>query len=162
MSSNNIKPHRVKAIIEDVRSLYNVGSMFRTADCAGIERLYLCGYTGCPPRKEIDKTALGADKMVPWEHHADSVELAKSVVEQGYQLLALEHRMDSQSIWDIELKDKICLAFGNELGGLSPGLIEVADATVHLPLYGLKTSMNVSVAFGVAVYEVVKRLTRET
>jgi tRNA G18 (ribose-2'-O)-methylase SpoU len=152
-----IKPS-VYAILEDVRSLHNVGACFRTSECAGLTKLFLAGYTGFPPRKEIDKTALGADKMVPWEHHPNVKQLVTDLKEQNITIIALEHCGASKSLWDIEIKQPVCLIFGNEIGGVSPGVLELADIVAHLPLFGNKTSMNISVAFGIAVYEVVRRL----
>jgi tRNA G18 (ribose-2'-O)-methylase SpoU len=148
----------VTAILEDVRSLYNVGACFRTAEGAGLAKLYLCGYTGRPPRTEIEKTALGATNMVPWEHHPHAAELILSLKAAKTQILVFEHCLGSKSLWEVDIAIPTCLVFGNEIGGVSPQVLELADQIVHIPLFGKKTSLNISVAFGIGVYEVVRKL----
>lgn len=142
-------------VCHNIRSLHNVGSIFRTADAAAVTRLYLCGYTGHPPRKEISKVALGAERTVPWEHQAQTWKLLKRLKSWGVQIVALENNLDVPSIdlFHFHPQFPLALLLGNEVGGLSPALLNRADQIVHIPMYGRKESLNVAVAFGVAIYE---------
>lgn len=143
-----------RALLENVRSLWNVGSMFRTADGAGVSRLILTGITGCPPRPEISKTALGADEAVEWEYVADSLEAARAVQRAGFRIIALEtEEQRAVPLSEIDARGRICLAVGHEVAGLSGQLIEVADQIAYLPMHGVKASLNVAVAFGIASYQ---------
>jgi len=142
-------------ICQNIRSLYNVGSIFRTADGAGVTKLYLCGYTGHPPRKEISKVALGAEESVPWEHHPQAWRLIERLRAQGVQIVALENNIGGESLDYRRFRPRFPLALllGNEVKGLSDKLLKRADAIIHIPMYGRKESLNVAVAFGIAVYE---------
>ena len=143
-------------ICQNIRSLHNVGSIFRTADAAVITKLYLCGYTPAPPRYEIGKVALGAELNVPWEHHAQVWRLIEKLRSNGVQIVALENNVESVSIYKFKPKFPLALIVGNEVGGLSPAILQRADAVVHLPMHGKKESLNVSVAFGITAYELNK------
>ncbi|MBI3460132.1 RNA methyltransferase [Candidatus Acetothermia bacterium] len=143
-------------ICQNIRSLHNVGSIFRTADAAAITKLYLCGYTSRPPRDEISKVALGAELSVPWESHAQVWRLIEKLRSAGVQIVALENNIESVSIYEFKPKFPLALIIGNEVGGLSSAILQRADAVVHLPMHGKKESLNVSVAFGIAVYELNK------
>ncbi|MCH7496645.1 MAG: TrmH family RNA methyltransferase [Candidatus Marinimicrobia bacterium] len=147
----------VYALLEDVRSLYNVGSMFRTADALHLAGLYLCGYTGFPPRREITKTALGAEHTVPWEKHADAATLARSLQARGMQLLVLEQTDDAVDFWEAPVRFPACFVVGNEVTGISQELVEQADLCLQLPMAGVKQSLNVATAFGVLGYELARR-----
>jgi tRNA G18 (ribose-2'-O)-methylase SpoU len=140
-------------VCHNIRSLYNVGSIFRTADAAGVTKLYLCGYTGHPPRREISKVALGAEEMVPWEHHYQTWRVLERLRSQGVQIVALENCVEG-SIDYRRLRPRFPLALllGNEVRGLSPGLLRRSDVVIHIPMHGRKESLNVAVAFGIAVY----------
>jgi tRNA G18 (ribose-2'-O)-methylase SpoU len=147
---------QLSVIVEDVRSLFNVGSIFRTADGAGADRLYLCGYSGTPPRKEIAKVSLGAEDVLDWTYHLSALEPILKLRAAGHFILGLECTQNS-----IELKDAlsqqriaypVCLVVGNEVTGVSPEVLEHCDLVCHLPMRGLKESLNVAVAFGVAAY----------
>jgi tRNA G18 (ribose-2'-O)-methylase SpoU len=140
------------ALLENVRSLWNVGSMFRTADGAGIGRLLLAGITGCPPRPEISKTALGAEEVVPWETAPDAPAAARGLKEAGYRLVVLETGPGSRPIERIDPGGRLCLVVGHEVAGISAELCALADVMASLPMRGVKTSLNVAVAFGVAAY----------
>lgn len=141
-------------ICHNIRSMFNVGAIFRTADAAGITKIYLCGYTPCPPRKEISKVALGAELAVPWEQHAQTWRLIDKLKSRGVEIVALENRIGG-SIDYRKYKPKFPLALilGHEVSGVSSGLFKRADAIIHIPMYGRKESLNVSVAFGIAAYE---------
>jgi len=150
------RPGRLLALVEDVRSLWNVGSIFRTADGAGFERLYLCGITGSPPRKEIAKTSLGAEDHVPWEHHAGALEVLPALKAAGVQVVGLEHTPHSEPLTKAlargALHAPLCLVVGNEVTGISAETLAACDLTCDLPMRGVKASLNVAVAFGIATY----------
>lgn len=150
-------PKKLFVLAHNIRSLHNVGAIFRTSDGAGVSKLYLTGYSGVPPRKEIAKTALGAEEALPWEYHPDPVELMKELKVQGVQLLALEITENSQSIFEFEPTHPCCLVIGNEIDGVEPPLLELCDAVLHIPMRGMKNSLNVSVAFGVGIYALIKK-----
>lgn len=146
------------AILENVRSLHNVGSIFRTADGAGVKELILCGITGCPPRNEIRKAALGAEETVPWRYEKSALFAIEKLREAGYFIIALEKTERSHSLYEIGLRTPVALVVGHEFNGISTEVLAEADVVAHLPMHGTKISLNVSVAFGVAVYEVSRRL----
>ena len=152
----------VAVIAENVRSLYNVGSMFRTSDGALIEKLWLCGYTGFPPRKEIDKTALGSVETVPWEHSEDTLSVIGNLKSEGYSIVALEHTDSSVNYLEAEYKFPVCLMLGNEVEGLSEDAVALADSAVEIPMYGIKQSLNVSVAYGILVYHLIEEFRRRS
>jgi len=151
----------VTAILDNIRSAHNVGSAFRTADGAGLGELLLCGYTPTPPHRHLAKTALGAVDVVPWRHCATTLEAIEIVRERGCQVLALEFTASSVPLWEYAVQFPLALVFGNEAEGLGDEVLERCDAVVHLPMRGLKTSLNVSVAFGVVAYEVLRRFEQE-
>jgi tRNA G18 (ribose-2'-O)-methylase SpoU len=142
----------IYALCENIRSLYNVGSVFRTSDAVRLEKLYLAGYTGYPPRKEIDKTALGAVDSVEWEHFTDPFVAVKELKKKNIPLVALEHTSDSVPYTDFDFEFPFCLLLGNEVDGISEELVNEADFSIEIPMFGLKQSLNVSVAFGVVMY----------
>jgi tRNA G18 (ribose-2'-O)-methylase SpoU len=147
----------IYGMLDNIRSLYNVGSMFRTSDGAMVRRLFLTGYTPRPPRKEIEKTALGATESVPWQYFErpiDAVEAAKS---EGAKVCILEHTTTSIPYHHIQRADfPICLVVGNEIAGISPEIIAVADMAIEIPMYGMKQSLNAAVAYGIGVFDLVR------
>jgi tRNA G18 (ribose-2'-O)-methylase SpoU len=144
-------------VLDHIRSAHNVGSMFRTADGARAAELLLCGYSPTPPHRHLAKTALGAVDVVPWRHCATAFEAIDSLKASGVECLAVERTDSSISLFDWELKFPLALVMGNEVDGLSDEIIARCETAVHLPMYGLKDSLNVSVAFGIALYEVLRR-----
>jgi tRNA G18 (ribose-2'-O)-methylase SpoU len=144
-------------ILDHVRSAHNVGSMFRTADGANAAGLFLCGYTPTPPHRHLAKTALGAVDVVPWQHCATVSEAIGCARGEGAQVVGLECTNNSLPLCEFGIKFPIALIMGNEVDGLSEETLAQCDATVHLPMHGLKNSLNVSVAFGIALYEVLRR-----
>lgn len=148
----------IVGVLENVRSLWNVGSMFRSADGAGLQRLVLCGFTAHPPRKEISKTALGAEEHVAWEYWSQAAEACESLRDQGFQVLALETGPTSVPLERIAIRSPVAFVVGHELTGVSEAARLACDATVHLPMYGSKQSLNVAVAFGIAAYTLRRRL----
>lgn len=148
----------VSVVLENIRSLYNVGSIFRTSDGVLAEKLYLCGYTGYPPRKEIEKTALGSIGSVPWEHHPDPIEIVNGLRERDYLIVSLEHTDSSVAYTEAAYRFPLCLILGNEVEGVSENLLSITDVAIEIPMYGIKQSLNVSVAYGVVMYHMVAQL----
>ena len=153
------KRNPIYVICDNIRSIFNVGSIFRTSDGAFIEKLYLTGYTPYPPRKEIDKVALGATLSVPWEYHKNPVDIAMDLKSKGIKICALEITNKSNHLWNISKEDfPLCLVLGNEITGVSKEIIDIADISIEIPMLGMKQSLNVSVSYGIAVYEMVRKL----
>ncbi len=145
------------ALLDNFRSSLNTGSAFRTANGAGFTHLYLCGITPQPTdNSKIGKTALGAENMVPWSYHPNSVSLAKKLKAKGTILLALEFTPTATNLFDYECSlprsTPMVLIAGGELAGVDPGLLDLADAILYIPMRGDKGSLNVAVAFGIAAY----------
>jgi tRNA G18 (ribose-2'-O)-methylase SpoU len=146
---------KIVALLDNIRSLRNVGSMFRTADGVGVAHMHLGGVTPTPDHPGLAKTALGAERTVPWTYHADSVQAAVGLRSQGQRLWALEGGSRSRSIFDVmgELAGPtVALVLGHEVAGIDPRILEVCDRVVRLPMVGIKGSLNVSVALGVAAF----------
>jgi len=149
--------HPIVVVLDNLRSLYNVGAIFRASDGAWIQKLYLGGITGRPPHRAIEKTALGATNSVPWAYVADPVPLVRHLKAEGYTVVALE-RTDRSLPYD-EFPPSgfpACLVMGNEVTGVSPALLELVDLAIEVPQYGYKTSLNVATAYAVAVYGLVQ------
>ncbi len=151
------RPRRpISVLLDHVRSLYNVGSIFRTSDAVGVEQLYLCGLTGYPPRAEIHKAALGAERSVPWVHCLDPVAVVHELKDRGYQIVVLEHTDHSQLYHQARYEFPLCLVVGHEITGVSDEVVALADLAIEIPMAGMKQSLNVAVAYGVAIYEIIK------
>lgn len=136
-----------------MRSLFNVGSVFRSADCFGVSKIYLTGITGRPPRKEISKVALGADEYIPWEYAKQPLRLIKQLKKEGYRIVALEQLPGkSKKLRDYHPKFPTALLLGYEVSGLPKNLLSVCDDVLEIPLYGKKESLNVASAFAIAAY----------
>ncbi len=147
----------VTVVLDNIRSSYNVGSIFRTSDGAMIEKLFLCGYTPYPPNKEVLKTALGATESVNWEHTDNIVELVKTLKNEGFLIGALEQTSQSIPHYDFEKLDltkKVCLIIGNEIKGVNDKVIELCDFALEIPQYGIKQSLNVAVAYGITIFRI--------
>jgi 23S rRNA (guanosine2251-2'-O)-methyltransferase len=144
-------------MLDNIRSLYNVGSMFRTSDGAMVNKLLLTGYTPRPPRKEIDKTALGSTETVPWEYFPTPIEAVSNMKHLGVKVCVLEHTTKSIPYTEVRKSDfPICLVVGNEITGVSGEVIEAADLAIEIPMYGMKQSLNAAVAYGIALFELVR------
>ena len=149
--------HPVTLMLHNIRSMWNVGSMFRTADAAGIDEIVLAGYTATPPRKEIDKTALGAQLTVPWRHFQDPLEALSVLKAEGRKVFGLEIAENSRSYSSLQPDDyPLVLLVGNEVDGIGDELLARCDGVLEIPQYGTKHSLNVSVAAGVALFECVR------
>jgi 23S rRNA (guanosine2251-2'-O)-methyltransferase len=145
----------VVLVLDNVRSLHNVGSAFRTADAFRVEKIYLCGITGTPPNKEINKTALGATESVDWEHAPDAAALARRLQAAGYRIIALEQAEKTTLLQDFrpEADQPLAFVFGNEVFGVSEEVMALADQVVEIPQFGTKHSLNISVTVGVVVWD---------
>ncbi|MEK7540408.1 MAG: RNA methyltransferase [Patescibacteria group bacterium] len=145
---------QVVVVLPDIRSTYNVGSFFRTADAAGVKKIVLSGITAQPPHPHLIKVSLGAEKSVPWEHVADTSTALRQLRDQGYQIVIVEGADNSQDFRQASYADKVALVFGSETAGVSSEFIQQADAVVSIPMLGHKESLNVSVAGGIIMYQV--------
>ena len=143
----------ISILVENVRSVHNVGSIFRSADGFGANKIYLTGYTAYPPREDLHKTALGAEDSVPWEYHEDPIKLAIDLEKKGVNLALIEQTYSSAPLYDIDWEFPICFIVGNEVSGVSEELSKIATVHAEIPMRGVKQSLNVSVATGVAGYE---------
>lgn len=147
----------VYVILNSIRSNYNVGSIFRTSDGAMIEKLYLCGYTPCPPKKEVLKTALGSTESVKWEYLKDAKTVIEELKKQGVKICALELTENSVPYYKFkQVTFPVCLVVGNEITGVSQELLDLCDFSIEIPQYGIKQSLNVAVAYGIAIFELRK------
>ncbi len=148
----------VIAVLENIRSAYNVGSVFRTADAFLLEAIYITGYTCVPPHKEIKKTALGAEETVDWKHFISASEAIMLLKENGYKVYAVEQAINSIALEKLALNntDKIAFIFGNEVSGVEQSTIEQCDGCVEIPQLGMKHSLNIATAAGVVLWEVVR------
>jgi 23S rRNA (guanosine2251-2'-O)-methyltransferase len=147
----------VSILLDNVRSMYNVGSFFRTADAAGLEKLYLAGITAHPPKHAIAKTALGAEDTVPWEYNWEPMPMLEASRARGCEIAAIETSMHAVDLFDWAPRFPVCLVFGHEVEGIRPAISEYADTHVRIPMLGLKHSLNVATAGGVAIYELLRK-----
>jgi 23S rRNA (guanosine2251-2'-O)-methyltransferase len=149
-------------LLDNVRSMYNVGAFFRAADGVGLQKLCLCGITAHPglglrSKKAISKTALGAEETVPWEHDWDAVRMAEKMRHSGFEIAAIEISADAVDLYSWQPRFPVCVAFGHEVDGLRPELLALADTHVRIPMLGQKKSLNVATAGGVVLYELLRK-----
>lgn len=150
------------AVLDNIRSLHNVGSIFRTADGAGVGKLFLCGMTGAPPRAEIRKAALGAEDHVAWEYFKNTEEALGKLKAEGYRLIALENDIPlAKNYREVEYAFPLALVIGHEYDGITPKIISLCETVISLPMHGKKSSLNVAVAFGIAAYEISSQVSKE-
>ena len=147
-------------VLDDVRSLYNVGSVFRTGDAFRIKAIYLCGITACPPHPEIHKTALGGEDSVEWRYFPTATEAVAALHEQGYFVYAVEQVEGSTHLdeWQLEVGRRYAVVFGNEVKGVHQEVVDACDGCLEIPQRGTKHSMNVSVTAGIVMWEFNKQL----
>ena len=150
----------VAILLDNVRSLHNVGSTFRTADSFRVEKIYLTGITGTPPHREIHKTALGATESVDWEYAESPATVVAQLKEQGYKIIIIEQTNESVSLHSFIPfpNEKYCLVFGNEVNGVSDDVLNQGDIAVEIPQVGTKHSLNISVCLGIVVWEMFKKI----
>lgn len=150
----------IVVVLDNVRSLNNVGSAFRTSDALSVEKLYLCGITGTPPHRDIQKTAIGAQEVVEWKHFDDTLDAIKELKNEGYTIASVEQTEDSTSLETIDItsNSKIALVFGNEVKGVDQEAINQSDLCIEIPQFGTKHSFNISVSMGIVLWEVVRKM----
>ncbi len=151
------KQKDIYLIAQNIRSLFNVGALFRCADVFGVKKVYLCGYTGFPPRKEISKVALGAEKWIPWEKYWQTHVLIKKLRSEGVCVVALETGKKSISLPNYKPSFPMALIVGSETNGISKKILEMVDSRVSIPMFGKKESLNVAVAAGIALCQLRNR-----
>lgn len=148
-------------VLDNIRSLHNVGSAFRTADAFLVEKIFLTGITGTPPHREIQKTALGATESVPWEYVAQPADVVERLKTEGYTILVIEQTTASEMLHDFTPSEaenaRYALVFGNEVNGVSDDVIALADKAIEIPQSGTKHSLNVSVCLGIVVWEIFRK-----
>jgi 23S rRNA (guanosine2251-2'-O)-methyltransferase len=149
------RKHPVIVILDNVRSLHNIGSIFRTSDAFLLEAVYLCGICATPPHKEIHKSALGAENVVPWKYFEETIEAVLAVRKNKYELIAIEQTENSQSLelFEVDIDKKYALVFGNEVRGIQQDVIDLCTSAVEIPQFGTKHSFNVSVSAGIVLWE---------
>ncbi|MBL4888358.1 MAG: RNA methyltransferase [Flavobacteriaceae bacterium] len=147
-------------ILDNIRSLNNIGSVFRTADAFLIQKIYLCGITACPPHKDIHKTALGATKTIDWEYAENTLKLVESLKEKNVKLLSIEQAESTIPLQEISLEPDTtyALIFGNEIKGVSQEVVNASDAVIEIPQFGTKHSLNISVSAAVVIWELFSKL----
>ena len=146
-------------VLDNVRSLNNIGSVFRTADAFRLEGIYLCGITATPPHREIHKTALGATESVYWEYREETTDAIAELKEKGYQIYSVEQTDGSVLLDQVQLsgKQKYALVFGHEIRGVDQQVVDMSDQCIEIPQYGTKHSLNISVAAGIVIWELFRR-----
>lgn len=164
---NRITPEQFKeqekiplvVVLDSIRSMNNVGSVFRTCDAFKVEKLYLCGITACPPNRDISKTALGATESVIWEYAEDVVALTLRLKSEGYRVLVVEQVDESVMLQNVDFQqhEKVAVILGNEVFGVDDRLLPVCDGVIEIPQFGIKHSLNVTIAAGIVIWEIAKR-----
>jgi len=147
-------------VLDDIRSLHNIGSVFRTADAFLIEKIYLCGITATPPNKEIHKTALGATETVAWEHHKEVLEVIENLKNDQVTVLAIEQVQDAVLLQEfvVDTSKKYALVFGNEVFGVSQKAVAICDGCIEIPQLGTKHSLNISVSAGIVIWDLFSKM----
>lgn len=146
-------------VLDNIRSMSNIGSMFRTADAFHLEGLFLCGITAQPPHREINKTALGATESVDWQYSPTTIDCVRRLKQENYKIIAVEQTENSIFLQDYRGgKERIALVFGNEVEGVDQEVIDMCDSVIEIPQFGTKHSFNVSVSCGIVLWEVVRQM----
>ena len=150
-------------VLDNVRSLHNIGSTFRTADAFRLESIYLCGITGTPPNKEIHKTALGSTESVEWKYFENTLNAVNTLKENKYSVYAVEQAEGSTSLSEFEISknEKIALIFGNEVNGVDENIIQQVSGCIEIPQFGTKHSLNISVSVGIVIWDLFKKMFEE-
>ena len=149
----NKKDISIIIILDDIRSLNNIGSIFRTSDAFNIEKIILCGICGSPPHREINKTALGATEFVNWEYYKNIQDPIKKLIIKGYEIISVEQTKKSLLLNEYKPKNKVAFIFGNEVKGVSKESLELSDLHIEIPQYGEKKSMNVTICTGIVLWD---------
>lgn len=165
---NRLSPHQYKQaekspiviILDNIRSLNNIGSVFRTSDAFLIRKIYLCGITATPPHKDIQKTALGATESVNWEYRKNTLDLVKELQQEGVKVIAIEQAEDAVLLNELEVKagETYAVIFGNEVKGVQQDVVSACDTVVEIPQYGTKHSLNIAVSAGVVIWDLFSKI----
>ena len=147
-------------VLDNIRSLNNIGSVFRTADAFLVQSIYLCGITAKPPHKDIHKTALGATESVNWEYFESTLDAVNKLKENGYKIVSVEQAEGSVSLIDYKLSknSKVAIIFGHEVKGVNQEIVDMSDDCIEIPQYGTKHSLNISVSAGIVIWELFRKL----
>lgn len=157
----NPKNNKLRVLIHNIRSTHNVGSIFRTSDALGVEKIYITGFSPTPldkykrPRKDVAKVSLGAEKEIPWEYRKNPIELIKKVKKEGFKVVGIEQATNSINYRDFKIKGPVLLIVGSEVEGIDKKILNLCDKILEIQMHGKKESLNVSVAFGVVAYSIV-------
>ena len=160
MKMKKMQKSQKAIILDNIRSVFNVGSIFRTADALGVDKLFLCGTTPTPidrfgrVRNDLAKVALGAEKNVAWEYVKNTTTVLKKLKKEKFQIIAIEQDKRSVNIKKVKAKNSVALVLGNEVDGIDKKILKLADAIAEIPMHGKKESLNVGVAFGIAGYAI--------
>jgi 23S rRNA (guanosine2251-2'-O)-methyltransferase len=151
-------------VLDNIRSMMNIGSVFRTSDAFRIEKIILCGITACPPNKEIHKTALGATESVDWEYFEDTCQAIEKLKQEGYRVLALEQTTQSENlmVFTPDINSRYVLVFGNEVKGVQDDVLKCCDATLEIPQFGTKHSFNIAVSAGIVIWDFFSKMQHNT
>ncbi|OIP23882.1 hypothetical protein AUK11_04375 [bacterium CG2_30_37_16] len=144
-------------LLDNIRSVHNVGAMFRTSDAALVNKLYLTGFTPHPPREDLRKTALVTLDAVPWEYHKDPINMIKKLKSEDIKIISLEIADNSKNYTDISFDFPLCLIVGNELTGVRDEIIDLSDHVIHIPMLGRANSLNVATSYGIALFEILRQ-----
>ena len=149
----------VVVVLDNVRSLHNIGSVFRTADAFRVKKIFLCGITATPPHREIHKTALGATDAVPWEYQENTIDVLNRLKNERYRILAVEQTEGAVPLGEMQVSDQqpSAIVFGHEIRGVDQAVVDLSDACIEIPQFGTKHSLNISVAAGIVIWEVFKQ-----
>lgn len=151
------EPLPIIGVLDQLRSAFNVGSIFRTAEAARVSELLLCGITPYPPHMQLDRTALGTAHRVPWRHYVSTMEALHDLRERRIPIWAIEISERSESIRDVHFPAPVAVVFGHETAGVDPEVMRAADRVVEIPLYGRKNSLNVANTFAVVIFEILRQ-----
>jgi 23S rRNA (guanosine2251-2'-O)-methyltransferase len=157
----NAEKSKISIILDDVRSMTNVGSIFRTADCFLVEKIYICGISPTPPQREIEKTALGATSSVSWEYHENVLELVKNLRNDNFKILSIEQVKNSVNLLEFhpEIGQKYALVLGNEVFGVKQELVDISDSVLEIPQFGTKHSFNVAITSAIVLWDFYSKIT---
>lgn len=153
-----IEKFPIVVVLDNIRSMNNVGSVFRSSDCFRVEKIMLCGITATPPHRDIRKTAIGAEETVDWEYFSNTMEAIETLKKSDYQIVSIEQATHSISLTDFNPQGKVALVFGNEVDGVDNTVIKASDAIVEIPQFGTKHSFNIAVSAGIILWEIYGKL----
>ncbi len=152
-----IKRNPIHVVLDNLRSAYNVGSIFRTGDAGAVEHIYLCGMSAHPPHRKIEKTALGAHEYVPWSYYERTKDCVLMLKERGIPIVAIEIKESSKSMFEYNWKKPLAIVLGNEVIGVQEKILKIVDDIVHIPMFGYKNTINVATTFGIILYDILNK-----